>query len=206
MEAGRRPVGGRGQEVSADWKCPTDGSQVTTMRRVLERGANESLRWVTGRRGWERYESGRSNRVKTEPETRSPARGEFGASSDASSSLNGVKVKVVGLRRPLRAAGFRGQILGRPTKGLRESGGLLFFGRSLCAWPGAAAQSSWLESTRFTATAGVSRQRSRSTDATCRPSTNSASCIRCWRRSMHDRDCGLCRCVFAAANAMDVCR
>jgi len=47
-------VGGRGQEVSADWKCPTDGFQVTTTRRALERGANESLRWVAGRRGWER--------------------------------------------------------------------------------------------------------------------------------------------------------
>ncbi len=77
------PVGGRGQEVSADWKCLTDGFQVTTMRWILERGANESLHWVAGRRGWERCETGRSNRVKIEPETRSPARGEPRASSDA---------------------------------------------------------------------------------------------------------------------------
>ena len=107
LEAGRRPVGGRGQEVSADWKCPTDGFQVTTIRRALERGANESLRWVAGRRGWERCESGRSNRVKTEPETRSPARDELGSSSRmAGSSLNGAKVKVVGLRRPSGQHGF----------------------------------------------------------------------------------------------------
>ncbi len=76
------PVGGRGQEVSADWKGPTDGFQVTTIRRALERGANESLRRVAGRRGWERGESGRSNRVKTEPEPRSPARGELRAAAE----------------------------------------------------------------------------------------------------------------------------
>ncbi len=121
------PVGGRGQEVSADWKCPTDGFQVTTIRRVLERGANESLRCVAGRRGWERRESGRSNRVKIEPETRSPARGEPRASSDAASLLRPIQGEGRGPSPPLGAAGFRGQILGLPTKGLRESGGLLFF-------------------------------------------------------------------------------
>ncbi len=294
------PVGGRGQEVSADWKCPTDGFQVTTIRRALERGANESLRWVTGRRGWERCESGRSNRVKTEPETRSPARGEPRASLDAASSLRPIQGEGRGPSPPFGAAWFRGQILGLPSKGLRESGGLLFFRPVTFAWPGGATgcrRGRSIDPNRITNTndavvenlrpqaavlghARLAREmkqeprrvRSRAsapsiscpivwilgvfqraihalggrialvlnpsgeaspgpaillakineihrnrwrlapevalhtTDATCRPSTNSAPCIRCWRRSMHDRDCGLCRCVFAAANAMDVCR
>ena len=126
------PVGGRGQEVSADWKCPTDGFQLTTIRRALERGANESLRWVTGRRGWERCESGRSNRVKTEPETRSPARGEPRASLDAASSLRPIQGEGRGPSPPFGAAWFRGQILGLPSKGLRESGGLLLFRTIAC--------------------------------------------------------------------------
>ena len=151
------PVGGRGQEVSADWKCPTDGFQATTMRRALERGANESWRCATGRRGWERCESGRSNRVKTEPETRSPARGELRASSDASSSLNGAKVKVVGLRRPSGQQGFVARSLDCRQEAFAKAGAFCFFGQSLSPGPagrlvaGAAGQSSLIASpTRMT--------------------------------------------------------
>ena len=127
METGRRPVGGRGQEVSADWKCPTDGFQVTTIRRVLERGANERLRCVAGRRGWERRESGRSNRVKIEPETRSPARGELRAPSDAAGSLRGrFKVKVVGLRRPSGQQGFVARSLDCRQKAFAKAGAFCF--------------------------------------------------------------------------------
>ncbi len=122
------PVGGRGQEVSADWKCPTDGFQVTTIRRVLERGANESLRCATGRRGWERCESGRSNRVKSSRKTRSPARGEFRASSDAASSSNGAKVKVVGLRRPSGQQGFVARSLDCRQKAFAEAEAFWWFG------------------------------------------------------------------------------
>ncbi len=127
FEAGRIPVGGRGQEVSADWKCLTDGFQVTTMCRVLACGANESLRCATGRRGWERCESGRSNRVKTEPETRSPAQGELRASSDAASSLNGAKVKVVGLRRPSGQQGFVARSLDCQQKAFAKAGVFCLF-------------------------------------------------------------------------------
>ena len=133
------PVGGRGQEVSADWKCPTDGFQATTMRRALERGANESWRCATGRRGWERCESGRSNRVKTEPETRSPARDELGSSSRmAGSSLNGAKVKVVGLRRPSGQHGFVARSLDCRQKAFAKAEAFCYFGQSLFAGPGGA--------------------------------------------------------------------
>ena len=102
------------------------------MRRALERRANESLRCVAGGRGWERCESGRSNRVKIEPETRSPARGELRAPSDAAGSLRPIQGEGRGPSPPLGAAGFRGQILGLPTKGLRESGDLLFLRTIAC--------------------------------------------------------------------------
>jgi hypothetical protein len=121
------PVGGRGQEVSADWKCPTDGFQVTTMRRVLERGANESLRWVAGRRGWERCDTWQEQ----------PRQTRAGGSFSGPRRVQGILgcFKLVARRQgegrgpspPLGAAWFRGQILGLPSKGLRESGGLLVF-------------------------------------------------------------------------------
>lgn len=125
------PVGGRGQEVSADWKCPTDGFQVTTMRRVLKRGASESLRRVAGRRGWERCDMWQEQPRQNRAGDSSPARGELRASSDASSSLNGAKVKVVGLRRPSGQQGFVAKSLDCRQRAFAKAEAFCFFARSV---------------------------------------------------------------------------
>ena len=71
--------------------------------------------------------SGRSNRVKPEPETRSPARDELRSSSRmAGSSLNGAKVKVVGLRRPSGQQGFVAKSLDCRQKAFAKAGPFVF--------------------------------------------------------------------------------